>query len=119
MKVIVCGSRTWRNRSLIARHIRSLPPGTLVIHGNARGADRIAGELAEYYGYDVKPMPADWKKFGRAAGPIRNGQMLLEKPDLVIAFMDAQNPTRGTQDMMDQAKAAGVEVRWVSNDVPY
>lgn len=112
MKVLVCGSRTWRNRSLVARHIRELPPGTVIIHGAARGADSIAAAIAEFYGYEAKAYPAEWSKFGRAAGPIRNQQMLDQKPDLVIAFTVGQTP--GTQDMIRRAEAANVPVRIVA-----
>ncbi|HVM95122.1 MAG TPA: hypothetical protein VMT89_01980, partial [Candidatus Acidoferrales bacterium] len=50
---------------------------------------------------------ADWRRNGRAAGPIRNQQMLTEgKPDLVVAFPGG----RGTRDMVNKAKAANVAV---------
>ena len=54
--------------------------------------------------------PADWKTYGRAAGPLRNARMIAEgKPDLVLAFPGG----RGTADMTRKARAAGVEVRAV------
>ncbi len=76
-----------------------------VVHGAARGADTLAGQWATNLKIEVFEYPADWKKHGKAAGPIRNGRMLsLHKPDLVIAFPGG----RGTADMIKQANEAGV-----------
>lgn len=59
-------------------------------------------------GFEVAACPADWKKHGKAAGPIRNQSMLTEhKPDLVIAFPLGES--KGTRDMIRKAKAAGIE----------
>jgi hypothetical protein len=67
----------------------------------------MAGEFAKWKGIAVKEYPADWQKHGKAAGPIRNRQMLEDgKPDLVIAFSGG----RGTANMISQARAAGVKV---------
>jgi hypothetical protein len=55
---------------------------TLLIHGDARGADWLAGEWAKERGVEVA-CPADWRRRGRGAGPIHNRQMLDEHPDLV------------------------------------
>ena len=67
----------------------------------------MAGKFAEWARIPVKEYPADWQKHGRAAGPIRNQQMLDEgKPDLVVAF----DGGRGTADMIARAEKAGVRV---------
>src|SRR5262245_38565206 len=85
--VLICGSRIWTDRATIARVMRELDPGTLIVHGAARGADRLADEVARDLGLPRKACPADWGQYGRAAGPIRNQQMLdLERPDRVLAF---------------------------------
>ncbi len=82
-------------------------PGDTLIHGAARGADSMAGQYGAEMGLKVQAFPADWATHGRAAGPIRNRQMLVEgKPDLVIAFAGG----RGTANMMVQAREAGVPV---------
>lgn len=54
----------------------------------------------------VEARPADWKRFGRAAGVLRNTAMLADRPELVIAFPGG----KGTADMVRKAKAAGLEV---------
>ena len=62
----------------------------------------------------MRIFPADWIRHGRAAGPIRNEQMLREGcPDLVVAFHDDPGLGRGTADMVRRALAAGVPVRFV------
>lgn len=57
-------------------------------------------------GITVEPHPADWKRHGRAAGPIRNQKMLEEKPEMVVAFPGG----KGTADMVKKAGQAGIEV---------
>lgn len=121
MRVLVCGSR-WYNDYFAVRDILDKLHEehniTEIIHGAARGADTCAAEWAmnrstsigEAMG--IRAFPADWEKYGKAAGPIRNKQMLDEgKPDLVIAFL--AKDSRGTKNMVDQANAAGVPVKIV------
>lgn len=79
----------------------------MVVMGDARGADSLAYHWACRLLLPVCRCRADWKTHGRAAGPIRNQQMLDEyKPTLVVAFPGGS----GTADMVRRAKAAGVEV---------
>jgi hypothetical protein len=117
MKVLVCGGRDFQDRDrmdnvlrFIDRHYETMKlPGHIseVIHGGAPGADTLASEWASGCGVPVALFPANWKQHGRAAGPIRNQQMLDEcKPDLVVAFPGG----RGTADMVRRAKASGVRV---------
>ena len=78
-----------------------------VIEGDARGADRMAGEWAQCHGVQNLKFRAEWEKLGRKAGPIRNQLMLDEgRPDLVVAFPGG----RGTADMVRRARAAGIDV---------
>jgi hypothetical protein len=110
MRVLVCGGRDFHDATMmndvLARH-HARRPFTEIIHGGARGADRLAGEWGTRHRISVRQFPAQWDKNGKKAGPIRNQQMLAEgKPDLVIAFPGG----RGTADMVRRARAAGVEV---------
>jgi hypothetical protein len=88
----------------------------VAIVGGARGADNIAEEMASHesgaYGSEILVFPADWDKWGKRAGPIRNKQMLDEgEPDLVIAFVDKPlRESRGTRDMVCRAVDAGLPV---------
>jgi hypothetical protein len=82
-------------------------PFTCLNHGTAPGADAHAANWALKNRVPIKAWKADWRQHGNAAGPIRNQQMIDEgKPDLVIAFPGG----RGTADMVQRAKAAGIEV---------
>lgn len=111
MKVLVCGGRDYRNTAYLFRALDKLHqerPITELIQGGANGADALAREWAK-----TKPdvarfvCKANWQKYGKAAGPIRNSKMLAWGPDLVIAFPTPKS--RGTWDMVRKAKAAGVE----------
>ena len=112
MRVLVCGSRNWASHRAIYDALMKLHVEKkilYVIEGEARGADTIARVSAENLGIPVLRFPADWNKHGKAAGFIRNQQMLDEgKPDLVLAFWDGLS--RGTKNMIELAKKAGVPV---------
>ena len=111
MRVLCCGSRNWVDRELIKKQLKQLPKDTVIIHGNCRGADRIAAFVGKQLGIEVDPYPAKWTKYGNAAGPIRNQQMLDEgKPDSVFAFHDQLLLSKGTADMVNKAKKAGIPV---------
>jgi YspA, cpYpsA-related SLOG family len=109
MKVIVCGGRDYSDRAHIFSvldAIHAQAPITILMHGNARGADSLADEWAAGKVKTAAFTPA-WEEHGRAAGPLRNQEMLDAGPDLVIAFPGG----RGTADMVKRAKSVGVEVR--------
>jgi len=109
MRVLVCGGRDYRDREAVSDALSALRNKiSAVITGGAPGADSFAFDWAWENGFVVERYMADWKAHGRAAGPIRNQRMLDEgKPDLVLAFPGG----RGTADMVQRAKAAGVEVQ--------
>ncbi len=109
--VLICGDRNWTDRERIARAISDLPRDACVLHGGARGADTIAGDEAIRQGLDVEAVAAEWRRYGRAAGPIRNQRMLMKAPDLVLYANDNLAESKGTKDMVSRAKAAGIEVR--------
>lgn len=111
MRVLVCGNRNWRDMSVIERELKKLPIDTLIIHGAARGADALGGFVADKLGFKVKSFPAKWNIYGKAAGPIRNQQMIDEgKPDFVLAFHENINESRGTKDMVNRARGVGIKV---------
>ena len=81
-------------------------PNTIV-HGGATGADRLGEKWAKALTLPVNEYPADWKAYGKAAGPIRNKEMLdKESPDVVIAFPGG----KGTEHMIRIAKGRDIEV---------
>lgn len=110
MKLLVCGGRNFSDLELLDRSLTAVHRKHgigLLIHGGATGADRLSGEWAERNGIHSARVDALWKSGGRAAGPERNRAMLVYLlPDAVVAFPGG----RGTQNMISQAKAAGVAV---------
>lgn len=119
MRILVTGSRHWTDRQVIADALTELlkecTDPCVLIHGDASGADRLANgvilDWARKWGiWGIERFPANWNKYGRRAGPIRNAQMLTEgKPDICLAF--PLPGSKGTWDMIRKANAAGVEVR--------
>lgn len=113
-KVLVCGSRTWtyyEDGELIREFIDSLPANTIIVHGDARGADRIAAACAFQRGLEVHAYPAKWALFSKRAGVLRNQEMLDEEhPDLVAAFTLNIVTSKGTGDMVRRARDAGIPV---------
>jgi hypothetical protein len=117
MILLVCGSREWCDTEAIEYHLKRLSP-SVVIHGACRGADVIAGQIAKRMGISVKTYPANWGKHGKAAGYIRNQEMLDKgHPDRLIAFWDGQS--RGTKDMQARARYAGIPVEVVTMRLPF
>jgi hypothetical protein len=103
MRVLVCGGRNYSNYLFLSSVLNTLHNDkriNYIIHGAASGADSLADQWAAEHHIPVRVFPADWGKHGRAAGPIRNKQMLDEgKPDVVIAFPG----NKGTRNMIAQA----------------
>ncbi|SRR6266704_138249 len=117
MRVLVCGSRHFNDYAKLKTDVLNVLPvvdylDTTIISGHARGADTLGERLTEDMEWKCEVYPADWNKYGKAAGSIRNKQMLIEgKPDMVIAFL--AKDSRGTRNMIDQARKAGIEVHVV------
>lgn len=112
MKILVCGSRGWSLDEPIREQLEQFCGSVTVIHGAADGADAIGGQIAAELGFDVIACPAEWHRYGKSAGPIRNRQMLTEhEPELVLAFVRDWDNSPGTRHMVGIAEKAGVETR--------
>jgi len=122
MRVLVCGGRDYENRNYVLSVLEQfaidnsvfynpednwLPSDIEIISGMARGVDTYAADWAVVNWCKLHAFYADWDKYGKAAGYIRNKQMLKEgKPDVVIAFPGG----KGTAMMIKLAKESGIEV---------
>lgn len=110
MRVIIAGSRDLQDPHLIVQAILAAQfPISTILHGACRGIDQMAGKLAGAAGLPVEEYPADWATHGKAAGPIRNRQM-VERADALIAILDKSVCSHGTRDIIQQATRAGLKV---------
>jgi hypothetical protein len=120
MIIVVTGSRHWTNESQIKERMEELHTEAVakgerltIIHGGARGVDRMCAKWADIVGAKVIPEPAEWKPngvFDWEAGKRRNIYMLEEyKPDRVEAFR-APGKSNGTDHCVEQAHIRGIEV---------
>ncbi len=108
MKTIISGSRSFEDYSLLLDAIGSAPfEITHVIQGGAKGVDCLANRWAEEQRIPVTEFKADWKRFGKAAGPIRNREMAANA-EALIAIWDGVS--RGTKNMIDLATEGGLTV---------
>lgn len=80
----------------------------VLVHGAARGADQLAAVVGKSMGFVLDPHPAQWSVHGKAAGPIRNKEMVDLGADLMLAF--PRGASRGTRGCMQLAAEAGIEI---------
>ena len=121
MRILVCGGRDFTGYTLLFNILEEIwnrehKPGTefVVIEGDATGADFLAKcwviHEFKHPKEHLETYPANWKLYGKKAGPIRNQQMLDEgKPDIVLAF-PTENSV-GTWDMIERAKKNNLDIR--------
>lgn len=105
LTVLVCGGRTFDDYQRLRALLDQLKPRA-IIHGDARGADRLAGRYAREHGIHCTAVPAHWGQYGSMAGPMRNQRMLAMRPDVVVAFPGGV----GTSDMVNRALYSAIPV---------
>ena len=99
MKTIIAGTRSVEDYKLVVESItRSGYSITEVVSGCATGVDRLGEQWARANNIPIKEMPADWNRFGKSAGPMRNKQM-ADYADCAIIIWDGQS--RGTRNMIE------------------
>ncbi len=112
-KVIIAGGRHFSDYELLAEKCdyflqeKRLTHEVIIVSGHASGADTLGEIYAQERGLTCEQHPADWKKNGRAAGPIRNAEMAA-CADALIAFWDGSS--KGTASMINLAKKKGLKV---------
>jgi hypothetical protein len=108
MKVIIAGGRDFNDYLLLLQTVvRANFDITEVVSGGAKGADSLGELFARDMDLPLKRFPADWDRHGRAAGPIRNGEM-AGYADALIAMWDGVST--GTANMIKQATERGLKV---------
>jgi hypothetical protein len=110
MNIIIAGSRNFNDYNLLKSSCDNLLTqftNIEIVSGTARGADKLGERYAREKGYDIKQFPANWDKFGKSAGYIRNDEM-AQYADMLIAFWDGTS--KGTKHMIDLANKRGIKV---------
>ena len=107
MNIAVVGSRGYPSREKVVNYVLALPAGTMVISGGAVGVDSWAEEAAKKAGLSTHILPAEWSKYGKVAGFMRNGQIVALSAK-VVAFWDGES--RGTLDTIKKAVKSGKPV---------
>ena len=103
MKIAIVGSRTFNDYYYFGDELLrrvSLSDMDVIISGGAKGVDKLAEDFAKANDIPFKEFKANWEKYGKGAGFIRNS-LIVEKADMVIAFWDGKST--GTKDSIDKA----------------
>jgi hypothetical protein len=110
-RIIIAGGRDFKNPKLLEKTVISYILENIgkgkrneitIVGGKAKGADSLGEEFAKKYGLEFKPFPANWDKYGKAAGHIRNKEMMefaKQEEGHLIAFWDGKS--RGTKNMVE------------------
>lgn len=111
-RVIIAGGREFNDYDLLKKTmdnvLANVRDDITVVCGQARGADTLGEQYAKERGYAVQYFPADWNRYGKVAGYIRN-TMMAKNADALVAFWDGQSP--GTGHMIQTAQSLGLKVR--------
>ena len=114
IKVIIAGTRDFNDYAFLKKNVdyflQGINPNNEeieIVSGNARGADKLGERYAKEHNLPVKLFPANWDKYGKRAGNLRNQEM-ANYADVLIAFWDEKS--KGTKHMIDIAKKQGLTV---------
>lgn len=113
-KVVIAGCRYYNDYAQAKHFIDSClsnirkENNIVIVSGGAKGADFLGELYAKENGFDIEKHPADWNKYGKKAGPMRNKEMAINC-DFVICFWDGKS--KGTKSMIDFAKLYNKSIR--------
>ena len=114
IKVIIAGTRDFNDYAFLKKNVdyflQGINPNNEeieIVSGNARGADKLGERYAKEHNLPVKLFPANWDKYGKQAGYLRNQEM-ANYSDVLIAFWDEKS--KGTKHMIDIAKKQDLTV---------
>lgn len=88
MKLAVVGSRYYKNFEFVEENInefRKKNDVTELVSGGAEGVDTLAEEYSKKYDIPITVFEANWTKYGKSAGPIRN-KLIVKEADVIMAF---------------------------------
>lgn len=105
LTIAIVGSRKYPKPAFVRDFVRQLPKGVDIISGGAKGVDSVAEFSARHYGHPVTVFAAEWERWGKSAGYIRN-EYIVDAADFVVAFWDGES--NGTDHTINLAKKRGV-----------
>ncbi len=111
-RIIVAGTRGFNDYEYFSKKIKEIISdieGNFIFYSGmaSSGADKLIIDFCKKEGYLYHPYPADWDRFGKGAGFIRNG-MMAATGTWLIAFHDGVSP--GTSHMIKVAKEHGLRI---------
>ncbi len=115
MIVCIVGSRTFNDYDLFKKLIfeyaldneNNFINFKKIISGGCYGTDKLAERFANEYNIVIEVYNAEWNKFGKSAGPIRN-KIMIEKSDFIIAFI--KDDSKGTRNSIRLAESLDKEI---------
>lgn len=114
LRVIIAGGRDFDDYALLTEtmdnYLSDVMDEVAIVCGKARGADTLGERYALDHGYSVLAFPAEWNRFGKTAGYIRNTEM-AKNADALVAFWDGKS--LGTKHMIATAEQSGLDVHVV------
>lgn len=113
MRIAIVGSRNFKHYSKVAAYFRDhIQPDDIIVSGGAIGIDKTAENIAKAAHMKTEIYLADWKRYGKSAGAIRN-QIIVNMADKVVAFWDGKSP--GTKITIDMAREANKSIEIVQD----
>lgn len=115
-RLVVAGSRNFNDYSLLCTTLNEVVGelkseyNVTIVSGTANGADKLGEKYAEKHGLKIERHPANWGRYGRGAGPIRNAEMVKES-DGVVVFWNGESS--GAKNIIDCAKAENLLIKVV------
>ncbi len=108
-RILVTGSPEWTDFAIVEALREWKAPAAVLVEGGARGADRLAATIWRAWGLTVEEHPADWDRYGRRAGYLRNREMIAAGADVCLAFI--LDNSRGATHCANAAETAGIPTR--------
>jgi hypothetical protein len=121
IRVLITGDRGWYCLELARRVLGRLGDrwgvdNLIIVHGCAAGVDTAFDHAAKMARLKIDPNPADWDRYQRAAGPIRNREMVEAGASFCVAVHRDLATSKGTKDCVSQCLKAQIPVYLIDSE---